>query len=136
MPWAAPCVHDALAQAGLRDDPRRHPRGNRGLEQFLNTILADPLPPPGTSGSDQWGGHAERTLSAKELPVWVLDPPTHGLLIGDALQVLVVVEARHEPDGHTGPAIVGAKQGPELIGQPIPWDHPRQANQFIVHVQG
>ena len=78
----------------------------------------------------------EHHLSAEVLPVRVLDPAANGLFVGDALEVLEVMESSHQPDGDCGPAIVGAVEGTELAGQSIPGDYPRQPDKFVVHVQG
>ncbi len=129
-------VDDDLLQAALGDDASLHPCRDRCLEQLLNALLANALAPAGHLAWINGQGMLEELLPAKELPVGVLDPPAYRLLIGDALEVLEVMEARHKPDRYCRPSVVGAVQGAEFLRQVVPGDRGRQANQFMVHVQG
>ena len=86
---------------------------------FSTPFSADPLPLRHLAGMDR-KCMAEELLTAEELPVEVLDPPRHHLLVREIEGVLEELKARHQPRGDRRTAVVGAIHGTELGGDGLP----------------
>ena len=128
-------VHDDLVQTEFRDGSRGHACGDGGLQQPLHAFLADALTPAGHLAGIDGQCVLEELLTAKVLPVRVLDPTVDRLFIRQTFEMFEVVQTCHQSDGHGGPPVVGAIQRAEFLCQAIPGNHPGQADHFVVHVQ-
>jgi transposase-like protein len=88
-------VDDDLVHAGRGDDPSGQPSSDGGLKEFLHPGFADPLAPSGHLTRVDGQGVLEELLTTEELPIRILDPVADGLLVGNPLEVLEVMQAGH-----------------------------------------
>ena len=129
-------IHDHLLEAALRDGFRCLARQDRDLEQLLDSGFPDPLTPAGhLSGVDR-KGVPEELLAAKELPVGVLNPSSHHLLVRKIERVFQQLQARHQSRGNRGTTVVGAIHRTKFRGDGLPVDHLGQLHQLVIHIDG
>lgn len=128
-------VHDDLLEAALRDDARGLPRADRGLKQLLHAFLADAAPPACHLRGVDREVVLEELLATEMLPVGVLHPALHHLLIRQPVGVLQKMKARHQSDRNTRTPQVGHIHAAEFRRQVLPGNHRRQPHQLVVRVQ-
>ena len=77
----------------------------------------------------------EVVLAAKILPVRIFYPALHHGVIGQAIQVLEVLQPHHQARGFSGTAIVGAVQLAKGCIKFVPVDQRRQPKQFMALIK-
>jgi len=76
----------------------------------------------------------EELLAEEELPVRVLRPTGHHLLVGKPVGVLEQMQTCHPPGGNGRAAIAWAVHRVEILGHRLPGDDLRQPSQFMVQI--
>lgn len=104
------CIHDDLVHAALGDRARRAPGLDGELEQPLTPAFADPLAPPRHLRRMDRQLVLEELLPGEVLPVGILFPAGHHLLVRKRIGVLQEVESSHESDGYRRAPVVEAGQ--------------------------
>ena len=108
---------------------------DRGLQQLLHALLANALAPTRHLRGVDGEVMLKELLATEVLPVGVLDPPLHHLLVRQGIGVLEQMQARHQSHRNARPPQIRHIQAPEFLRQVIPWHHRRQSNQLMVRVQ-
>ena len=111
---------------------RRH-RDRLG-QQNLELLRPDPTAPARHRGAVERQLVAEEFLAAEGLEVRVFDPLGADLLVGQALDVLEQVQARHQPGRQGGTAAVLVVERAEGVLEALPVDQPRQPDQLVTAV--
>jgi hypothetical protein len=99
-------VHDHRFGAALPDHAGLSPGLDRLGQQPLDALLADPPAPAGERGRVDRRAVLEEGLAAEMLIVRVLDPPGDQGLVREAVGMLEIEQARHEPRRGRWPARV------------------------------
>lgn len=129
------CVHDDLLEAALRDGACDLPRRDRRLQQLLHALLADAATPPRHLRGMDREVVLEELLAAEVLPVGVLHPALHHLLVRQPVGVLQQVQPRHQANWNPWATQIRHIQASEFLRQILPGDHRRQPHQLMVRVQ-
>ena len=109
-------------------------RGDRRLQQELDAVPPDPLPPTNQRARVDWQLELQVVEAAEVLPIGVLDPAFDHLLVGEAEGVLQVAQPDHQPDRDAGPAQVRMIELTEPRLEPLPVDQPGQPHQRMAPV--
>ena len=128
-------VHDDLLETLIGDRAGCLPRINRGLKQHLHALLSDPLPPARHLRGVDREVVLEHHLAAEVLPVRVLHPALHHILIRKSVGVLQQVQPCHQTNGDPWTAQIRHIEATELLRQIVPRDLLRQPHQLVVRVQ-
>ena len=128
-------VDDDRLHLTLRDRSRPLPSLDREREEPFHALLPDAPPPPAEGGWINGEVVLKELLSAEVLPVGVLDPGLHHLLVRDAEGVLEQHDPRHDPDRHAWTSLPLRIERPERRHQPIPIDGLGQPHDLVLHVE-
>src|SRR5471032_2192034 len=118
--------------------PKCYPRLNHALDRLrqhpFQTGLADALAPARQRTRIDRRSMLEPGLAAEQLPIRVLDPAPHYVLVGQGERVLQVQQARDEPRGGGGTAARGREMPGPFALEDAPVDVGAQLCQRMLQV--
>jgi hypothetical protein len=127
-------VHDHPGEAALGERARRAARLDGLGQQPLRPFLADAIAPAAERGGVKGQAVLEEHFAGEVLKVRVLHPAGEDGLVGEAIGVLQVHQARDQARMQSGPPLRGGEEAGPVLFEPGPVDQRRQPDQFVPRV--